>query len=355
MATKTTSDRFLDANEELVAKSIPIKSYEKQALVPIEEATKTLKRLVNNLDKMVQMAKKNFDQLTNLTQDEAVAIHLYTIKSKKSDTSLSIQLNRALRSGVSKQTDPWSSYIKLFLSALCKLTPFEGKIYRGCQGNISDQYQQDCTWLGFSSCTTSKDVLKKFLGGSSERTIFEIECNNGISISNYSDCPDENEVLLMPGTRLILKNKLEPENGVYVIQMQEEPSKNALLPFPIGTSSSTVKKPSMSQDSTTNTIRSATQMRPAKLDKKPWLDCQYHVGDKQSIMTPENLQTIMNDPPVDVDDAILDRVQGSMVGMALGDALGAHVEFRPRQYLIEHPVRDLVAGGTWGLKKGQVI
>ncbi|CAF0874806.1 unnamed protein product [Rotaria sp. Silwood1] len=222
MATKTTSDRFLDANEELVAKSIPIKSYEKQALVPIEEATKTLKRLVNNLDKMVQMAKKNFDQLTNLTQDEAVAIHLYTIKSKKSDTSLSIQLNRALRSGVSKQTDPWSSYIKLFLSALCKLTPFEGKIYRGCQ-------------------------------------------------------------------------------------------------------------------------------------EKPWLDCQYHVGDKQSIMTPENLQTIMNDPPVDVDDAILDRVQGSMVGMALGDALGAHVEFRPRQYLIEHPVRDLVAGGTWGLKKGQVI
>ncbi|CAF5123668.1 unnamed protein product, partial [Rotaria sp. Silwood1] len=45
MATKTTSDRFLDANEEPVANSIAIKSYEKQALVPIEEATKTLKRL----------------------------------------------------------------------------------------------------------------------------------------------------------------------------------------------------------------------------------------------------------------------------------------------------------------------
>ncbi|CAF4122747.1 unnamed protein product, partial [Rotaria sordida] len=42
-----------------------------------------------------------------------------------------------------------------------------------------------------------------------------------------------------------------------------------------------------------------------------------------------------------------------MVGMALGDALGAHVEFRPRQYLIEHPVQDLTGGGTWGLKKGQ--
>ncbi|CAF4454004.1 unnamed protein product [Rotaria sp. Silwood2] len=60
----------------------------------------------------------------------------------------------------------------------------------------------------------------------------------------------------------------------------------------------------------------------------------------------------MTDPP-DVDDDILDHVQGSMVGMALGDALGAPVEFRPRQYLKEHPVRDLVGGGTCGLKKGQ--
>jgi len=42
------------------------------------------------------------------------------------------------------------------------------------------------------------------------------------------------------------------------------------------------------------------------------------------------------------------------MGLVLGDALGAHVEFRPRQYLLEHPVRDLEGGGTWGLNKGQV-
>lgn len=43
-----------------------------------------------------------------------------------------------------------------------------------------------------------------------------------------------------------------------------------------------------------------------------------------------------------------------MIGMALGDALGAHVEFRPRSFLEQHPVKDLEGGGTWGLKKGQV-
>ena len=72
-------------------------------------------------------------------------------------------------------------------------------------------------------------------------------------------------------------------------------------------------------------------------------------------MTPEDLQAMIEDPPTDANDIILDRIQGSMVAMALGDALGAHVEFRPRQYLIENPVLDLEGGGTWGLKKGQVF
>ena len=55
-----------------------------------------------------------------------------------------------------------------------------------------------------------------------------------------------------------------------------------------------------------------------------------------------------------INEEILDRISGSMVGMALGDALGAHVEFRPRSYLVAHPVKDLQGGGTWGLEKGQV-
>lgn len=53
------------------------------------------------------------------------------------------------------------------------------------------------------------------------------------------------------------------------------------------------------------------------------------------------------------DTATLDRITGSMAGLAIGDALGASVEFRPRQYLVEHPVRDMMGGGTWGLKEGQ--
>jgi len=61
------------------------------------------------------------------------------------------------------------------------------------------------------------------------------------------------------------------------------------------------------------------------------------------------------DPPGPIDERILDKIQGSLIGLALGDALGAHVEFRPREYLLANPVNDLKGGGTWGLKQGQVL
>ena len=44
-----------------------------------------------------------------------------------------------------------------------------------------------------------------------------------------------------------------------------------------------------------------------------------------------------------------------MMGLALGDAVGAHVEFRPHQYLVDNPVTDITGGGTWGLEKGKVM
>lgn len=86
-----------------------------------------------------------------------------------------------------------------------------------------------------------------------------------------------------------------------------------------------------------------------------WLNPQFR-SNGQGILTPEDLKDLIKDPPWNpADNYILNRVLGSMIGMALGDSLGAHVEFRPREYLERYPVEDLVGGGTWGLKKGQVI
>lgn len=88
---------------------------------------------------------------------------------------------------------------------------------------------------------------------------------------------------------------------------------------------------------------------------KPWLGCQYHDETRQQIKKPNEIENEMDEPLDDkIDTDILDRIQGSIIGMAIGDALGAHVEFRPHEYLVRHPVKDLKGGGTWGLEKGQV-
>jgi ADP-ribosylglycohydrolase len=70
---------------------------------------------------------------------------------------------------------------------------------------------------------------------------------------------------------------------------------------------------------------------------------------------PHKLEHEMRYPPQSTDDEISNRIQGSMMGMAIGDALGAHVEFQSHEYLVAHRVVDLESGGTWNLSKGQVI
>ncbi|CAF1175449.1 unnamed protein product [Adineta steineri] len=85
--------------------------------------------------------------------------------------------------------------------------------------------------------------------------------------------------------------------------------------------------------------------------EKTWLNLQHHSDGR--IKTPEELEGAMSKPPKECQSDIFDRIHGSMIGMALGDALGAHVEFRPHEFLVENPVETLEGGGTWGLKKGQ--
>lgn len=84
------------------------------------------------------------------------------------------------------------------------------------------------------------------------------------------------------------------------------------------------------------------------------MDLQFHDENQSNIKKPGELESKLHHPPHLNDDELVDRILGSLFALAIGDALGAHVEFRPHQYLTTNPVKDFSEGGTWGLKKGQV-
>ena len=58
------------------------------------------------------------------------------------------------------------------------------------------------TWWGFTSTATTKTVLQddEFLGKDGERTMITIEVSEGYSIKDFSVCPNEEEILLAPGS-----------------------------------------------------------------------------------------------------------------------------------------------------------
>lgn len=85
-------------------------------------------------------------------------------------------------------------------------------------------------------------------------------------------------------------------------------------------------------------------------------DLQFHAGDQQHVVKPNELQIEKKHyPPVIDNDSVLNRIQGSIFGLAIGDAIGAPVKLKPYAYLMTHPTKDFDAGGIYGLQKGQVI
>jgi len=57
------------------------------------------------------------------------------------------------------------------------------------------------------------------------------------------------------------------------------------------------------------------------------------------------------EPCVQMPDRVLNRFRGCLLGLAVGDAVGTAVEFRPRGSF--EPLTEMVGGGPFGLQPGQ--
>ena len=134
------------------------------------------------------------------------------------DTCLYPLLNKALRDHSDVEgVKAFLPYLKLLLTGLNKLPLIRAKVFRGIRTDVHDVYNQlehkDFTWWALSSTTTRKAQAHTFLHRT-EGTLFTIDAI-GVDISACSSYPDEQEVLLLPGTRLIVESGVKAESGYW--------------------------------------------------------------------------------------------------------------------------------------------
>ncbi|CAF3372500.1 unnamed protein product [Rotaria socialis] len=217
----------------------PIEGYEKAPLVTLEEAVKLLVDIVPKVERNVFVVKQNCEEPEDgLTSDESASIMLYTYESKPQKDSLYAKLNEALRSEQRDNLTPWFLYLRLIMTALARLPSQYCNVVRGINGNLWSEYPKGKTfiWWGFSSCTSSVDVLEneQFFGKTGDRTLFQIECITARDIKNHSFYQTEEELLLLPARQLQVKACLNSGHGLHIIQLKElKPQFDLIEPVPL--------------------------------------------------------------------------------------------------------------------------
>ncbi|CAF1095179.1 unnamed protein product [Didymodactylos carnosus] len=204
-------------NSQQMYKSIS--GYKEMRLLTLEQACQGLS--IQNLAYYVKKAK-NYSKYPKqrLTQDEQAAINLYT-----QHTTIYQLLNDALRQTDGRALSPWYGYLKLFLTALHKLPPYRGTVWRGVPHDLSTKYCKngEQIWWAFSSCTSSLDILRSpnFLGDTGVRTLFNIEVFNGRLISEFSEYSAKDEILLLPGTYVRVVSEMRQSDGLHIIHLKQ--------------------------------------------------------------------------------------------------------------------------------------
>ncbi len=237
-AQQKLNSRFKDLLGEPLRMLLPIQGYENMPLVPLEEAVFPLISLVPQIKRMVHIVKERCDDPQDgLTIDESASIMLYTMEWIPKQKSFYFILNNTLRAENRHRLKPWFRYLKLVLTALSKLPSAHHCVYRGVRADLHQSYPKGkvFVWWGFSSCTTTLEVLQSedFLGKKGNRTMFNIECDAGKDIRNHSLYQMEDEILLPAARQFKVVSCLDSGNNLHIIQLREiEPIFPLLEPLP---------------------------------------------------------------------------------------------------------------------------
>jgi hypothetical protein len=213
--------------------------YAEEPLLPLFKACAPLTDIIHNLSFYIQMALNETPEVPpdGLTIDESAAIRLYTIEWDGPHRSLYSMLNHTLKKDDREHLRPYFKYLKLFLTALVKLPCVPPlTIWRGVTKNLSAEFSPGTpvTWWAFSSCTTELTVLESnmYLGNTGDRTLFSVEAINGRTVRAHSHFVTEDEILLLPGTHMIVQSQFSPAPDLHIIHLKQVVPEEVLLEPP---------------------------------------------------------------------------------------------------------------------------
>jgi hypothetical protein len=213
--------------------------YADEPLLPLVKACAPLTNIIHNLSMYVEMALNETPEEPpdGLTIDESAAIRLYTIEWEGPHRSLYSMLNYTLKMANREELRLYFKYLKLFLTALTKLPCVPPlTVWRGVTKNLSADFPPRTlvTWWSFSSCTTEMTVLENnmYLGYTGERTLFSVEVINGRTIRAHSHFVTEDEILLLPGTHMVVQSQLNPAPDLHIIHLKQIIPEQMLLEPP---------------------------------------------------------------------------------------------------------------------------
>jgi hypothetical protein len=169
------------------------------------------------MDYVATAKKKHYRHSTLLTRDESAAIYIYTMP-----TELFLRLNMALRGPNRQVLKPWLGFLKLLITALKKLPSTKAKLWRAVNLNATSEYieGQVYTFWNISSWSTNINNVQPYLGEGG--TLFSLETINGKNISTFSAFPDEEEIVLMPGTSVRVRSPpFNYQERLFIIDLEE--------------------------------------------------------------------------------------------------------------------------------------
>jgi hypothetical protein len=217
----------------------PIVGYAEESILPLSKACAPLTSILHNLSFYIQMAMEETPEQPpdGLTIDESAAIRLYTIEWERPHRSLYSMLNRTLKYDDCEHLRPYFKYLKLFVTALAKLPCVPPlTVWRGVTKNMSAEFPAGTpvTWWAFSSCTTALTVLENnmYLGTTGNRTLFSVEAINGRTVRAHSHFVTEDEVVLLPGTHMIVQSQFSPAPDLHIIHLRQVIPDQVLLEPP---------------------------------------------------------------------------------------------------------------------------